>query len=104
LKPIFAALGAFLLNPWLALTFKTMQLGLDAQNVIALRMLRFATGDARAPNEVRRMVAETTEAAADIQGTAISATITGHKDATGAGKVLGVLKKRVRAKKRRLRR
>ena len=81
-----------------------MQLGLDAQNVIALRMLRFATGDARAPNEARRMVAETTEAAADIPGTAISATITGHKDATGAGKVLGVLKKRVRAKKRRLRR
>jgi hypothetical protein len=85
-----------LLNPWLALTFKTMQLGFDAQNVVALRMLRFATGDARAPNEARRVVAENTDAPADVQGTAISAAMTGHKDAAGA------VKKRVRAKKRRL--
>jgi hypothetical protein len=90
-----------LLNPWLALTFKTIQLGFDAQNVIALRMLRFATGDARAQNELRRVVAEKIESAAEVQGTAISAIITGHKDAV-AGKVLRVLKKRVHANKRRL--
>lgn len=91
-----------MLNLWLALTLKTIQLGFDAQNVIALRMLRFATGDARAQNEVRRVVAEKIEAAAEVQGTAISAIITGHKDAVVAGKVLRVLKKRVHANKRRL--
>jgi hypothetical protein len=29
-----------MLKPWLALTYKTIQLGFDAQNVIALRMMR----------------------------------------------------------------
>ena len=91
-----------MLNPWLALTFKTMQLGFDAQNVVALRMLRFATGDARAQNEVRRVVAEKIESAAEVQGTAISAITTGHKDAVVARKVVRVLKKRIHANKRRL--
>jgi hypothetical protein len=91
-----------LLYPWLALTFKTAQLGFDAQNVVALRMLRFATGDARAQNEARRVVAEKIEAAAEVQGAAISTIMTGRKDAVGAGKVLRVLNKRVRANKRRL--
>jgi hypothetical protein len=40
-----------------------MQLGFDAKNVVALRMLRFATGDARAQTEARRVVAEKIEAA-----------------------------------------
>jgi len=31
-------------NPWLPLVFKTMQLGLEAQSVIALRAMRFAAG------------------------------------------------------------
>ena len=98
--PTFAAVGAFLLIPWLALTFKTMQLGFDAQNVVALRMLRFATGDARAQTEARRVVAEKIEAAAEVQGAAISAIMTGRKDAVVAGKVLRA--KRGRANKRRL--
>ncbi len=34
-------------NPWLALTLKTFQLGLEAQTVVALRMLRLASGDIR---------------------------------------------------------
>jgi hypothetical protein len=91
-----------LLIPWLALTFKTLQLDFDAQNVVALRMLRFATGDARAQNEARRVVAEKIEAAAEVQGAAISAIMTGRKDAVVAGKVLRVLNRRVRANKRRL--
>jgi hypothetical protein len=79
-----------------------MQLGFDAQNVVALRMLRFATGDARAQTEARRVVAEKIEAAAEVQGAAISAIMTGRKDAVVAGKVLSVLNKRIRANKRRL--
>jgi hypothetical protein len=78
-----------------------MQLAFDAQNVVALRTLRFATGDARAQNEARRVVAEKIEAtAAEVQGAAISAIMTGRKDAVVASKVLRV--KRGRANKRRL--
>ena len=91
-----------MINPWLALTFKTVQLGFDAQNVVALRMMRFATGDVRAQNEARRAVAEKIEATAEVQGAAISAIMTGRKDTVVAGKVLRVLTKRVRANKRRL--
>jgi hypothetical protein len=100
LKPTFAAVGAFMLNPWLALTFKTMQLGLDAQNVIALRMLRLATGDV-AQNEAR-VVADEVKAAAEVQEPEISAIMTDRKDTVVADKVLRVSKRRVRANKRRL--
>jgi hypothetical protein len=34
-------------NPWFALTVKTIELGLDAQRVVALRMMRLAAGGAR---------------------------------------------------------
>jgi hypothetical protein len=100
LKPTFAAVGAFMLNPWLALTFKTMQLGLDAQKVIALRMLRLATGDV-AQNEAR-VVGDEIKAAAEVQEPEISAIMTDRKDTVVVDKVLRVSKRRVRANKRRL--
>jgi len=40
-------------NPWLALTFKTIQLGIEAQSVIALRLMRFAVGGALADKTKR---------------------------------------------------
>lgn len=89
-------------NPWLELTFKTMQLGFDAQNVIALRMMRFAAGGARGQNEARRMVTEKIAAGGQAQLTAVSGIITGQKDTVVAGKVLRGLRKQVRANKRRL--
>jgi hypothetical protein len=89
-----------MLNPWLALTFKTMQLGLDAQNVIALRMLRLATGDV-AQNEAR-VVADEIKAAAEVQEPEISAIMTDRKDTVVVDKVLRVSKRRIRANKRRL--
>ena len=89
-------------NPWLALTFKTVQLGLDIQNVIALRMMRLAVGAARGQREARRMVVEKVAAAAEAQTAAASAVMAGRKDTVVASKVLRVLKKRVRANKRRL--
>jgi len=79
-----------------------MQLGFDAQNVIALRMMRFATGGARGQSEARRMVTEKIAAGVEAQATAVSGAITGQSDAVVAGKVLRVLQKRVRANKRRL--
>jgi hypothetical protein len=91
-----------LLNPWFALIFKTMQLGFDAQNVIALRMMRFAAGGARGQSEARRMATEKIAAGVEAQATAVSGAITGQSDTVVAGKVLRILQKRVRANKRRL--
>lgn len=79
-----------------------MQLGLEAQQVIALRMLRLAAGGARGQGEARRMVAEKIAAGAEAQATAVSAIMTGRGDTVVVGKVLRVVKRRVRANKRRL--
>jgi hypothetical protein len=89
-------------NPWLALTFKTVQLGFDVQNVIALRMMRLAVGGGRGQREARRMVVEKVAAAPEAQTAAATAVMTGHKNTVVAKKVLRVVKKRVRASKRRL--
>ena len=45
-------------NPWLSFGLKAWQVGLEAQSVIALRMLRLAAGGARAETEASRMVTE----------------------------------------------
>jgi hypothetical protein len=47
-----------MLNPWIALTLKAMQVGFDAQNVIFLRMMRLSAGGARGQSEAGRMVSE----------------------------------------------
>jgi hypothetical protein len=91
-----------MLNPWFALTFKTIQLGLDAQSVIALRMMRLASGGRAAEAEMTRMVIDKAEAIAEAQGAATAAVMTGSKDHVVAGKTLDVFRKRVRANKRRL--
>ena len=79
-----------------------MQLGFDAQNVIALRMMRFAGGGARGHSEARRMFTEKIAAGVEAQATAVSGVVTGDSDAVVAGKIIRVLRKRVRANKRRL--
>jgi hypothetical protein len=89
-------------NPWLAFGFKAMQLGWDAQNVMALRMMRLAAGGARGQAEANRMVSEKVAAVAEAQAAAATAVITGRKSHVVAGKTLRVFGKRVRANKRRL--
>lgn len=89
-------------NPWLSLTFETMRLGFDAQRVIALRMIRLAGGGATGRIESHRMVAEKLAAVEEVQAVAVSAIAKRQKDTVVGRKVLGVLKKRVRANKRRL--
>jgi hypothetical protein len=91
-----------LFNPWLTLTLKAIQLGFDAQNVIALRMMRFAAGGTRGQNEARRMVVEKIAASAEVQATVTAGLITGRKEAVVAGKILKGLQKRVGTNKRRL--
>jgi hypothetical protein len=89
-------------NPWFALSLKAMQMGMEAQSVIALRMLRLASGGARMEAEATRMVTEKVAAAAEAQAVAAVATISGHPQHVVATKALKVFKKRVRANKRRL--
>ena len=89
-------------NPWLDLSFKAFQLGLETQSVVALRMMRLASGGARAQTEARRMVSEKAAAAVEAQVAATAAAVAGHRDHVIAGKALKVFRKRVRANKRRL--
>lgn len=88
--------------PWFFLTFKAVQLGFEAQSVIALRMMRLAAGGATGRTEARRMIADKIAAGAEVQAVAASSVALGHKHTVTAGKVLRVLKRRVRANKRRL--
>jgi hypothetical protein len=91
-----------LFNPWLSFGLKAWQIGLEAQSVIALRMLRLAAGGARAEAEASRMVTEKILAAGEAQMAAVMAAIGGHKEHVIAAKALNVYGKRVRANRRRL--
>ena len=91
-----------MLNPWVVLTMRAFQLGWEAQNVIALRMLRLASGDVRGQAELNRMVVEKISAAVEAQIAAGAAMMSGSKDHVVAGKALTIYKKRVRANRRRL--
>ena len=90
-------------NPWLALTFKTIQLGIEAQSVIALRLMRFAVGGgARGQDEARRIVVEKIAAVLAAQTAAASVIMTARKHTVVASKVVRDFKKRVHANRRRL--
>jgi hypothetical protein len=89
-------------SPWVVLSMRAFQLSIEAQNVIALRMLRLASGDVRGQAELNRMVVEKIAAAAEAQVAAAAALMNGHKDHVIAGKALTVYKKHVRANRKRL--
>jgi hypothetical protein len=91
-----------MLNPWVVLSMRAFQLSWEAQNVIALRMMRLASGDVRGQAELNRMVVEKIAAAVEAQVAAGAAMMTGRKDHVIAGKALAVYKNRVRANRRRL--
>ena len=91
-----------MLNPWLALSFKVFQLGIEAQSVVALRMMRLASGGAGTQAEMGRMMGEKAAAVTEAQFAAATAAVAGSKDHVIAGKALKVFRKRVRANRRRL--
>jgi hypothetical protein len=88
-------------NAWLALTFQTAQLGLDAQHVVALRLMRLSGGGAVGATEARRMVADKMAALTEAQFAAAAAVLTGDSLKL-VNKLLRVFKKRVRANRNRL--
>jgi hypothetical protein len=85
-----------MLNPWLAITFQAARLGLEAQNAMALRLMRLV-GDA-SKTEARGMIADKTTAPPDVQA---AATTVAPDSARRHESVNKVHKKRVRANKRR---
>jgi hypothetical protein len=89
-------------DPWITLGMRVFQLGLEAQSVMALRMLRLASGDARGQDELNRMVVEKMTALAEAQMAAAAAIMNGHRDHVVARKALTVFRKRVRDNRRRL--
>jgi hypothetical protein len=89
-------------NPWLAWSVKAFQMGMEAQDVIALRLFRLASGGAQIEAEASRMVTEKVVAATEAQAVAAVAALSGHPPHIVADRALRVIKKRVRANKRRL--
>jgi hypothetical protein len=76
-------------------------LGIEAQQVIALRMAKFAMGADPHGHEALRMVTEKAKAAMEAQRGLVQAMATG--DVAGASdRVLAVYRREVRANRRRL--
>ena len=83
-----------MLNPWFAITFRTMRLGFEAQNAMTLRLMRLV-GDV-SKIEVRRTIAATADAPPDAQEATTK--VASNSDRR---RVTKVNKKRVFANKRR---
>jgi hypothetical protein len=84
---------------WIALGVNAAGLGWEAQNVIALRLMRLAAGRI-GPTEAGLMITEKIAAATDAVATTF--VLEGGNGHTAAKKIINVYKKRVRANKRRL--
>jgi hypothetical protein len=91
-----------MLNPWLALSFQAARLGWEAQNVMALRLMRLAGGGTAGQSEAHLMVTEKVAALTEAHTVATTVAIMGGNAPAVAKKVMGVYKKRVRGNKRRL--
>jgi hypothetical protein len=89
-------------SAWYALSLQAARLGWEAQNVVALRLIRMAAQSPGNQTEARRMVTEKVAALAEAQAATVATVIKGGKSHRVAKKVLGVYGKRVRANRRRL--
>jgi hypothetical protein len=88
-------------NPWLELSLKAVRIGMEAQSVIALRMLRLASGGAPVEAEANRMKTDKVGAAAEAQAVAAVPALSGRSPHVVVSKAR-VVKKRIRANKRRV--
>lgn len=85
---------------WFQLSWDMMQLGVEAQSVIALRTMKMATGGAAANEEISLMVSEKVQAAMDAQMEMAKAAMAGRTD--GPAKAVALYRNRVRANQKRL--
>jgi hypothetical protein len=83
-----------MLNPWLAVTFQAMRLGFEAQNAVALRLMRLVGAG---KTEARGIIAEKAAAPPNAQKAATKAA----SDSGGRREAVTKRhKKRLRAKRR----
>jgi hypothetical protein len=89
------------MNPW-TYAFDVARLGLEAQHVIALRMMRLAAGGALATREANRMVAEKATTLAEAQWAVAAALAGAHGPRLAAAQAFGTYKRAVRKNRHRL--
>jgi hypothetical protein len=89
-------------NPWFALSSQAARLGLEAQGVVALRLMRLAAGGPRGQAEAQHMMTEKVAAFLEAQAAVVAGTIEGGTSHHIGRKVLAVYEKRVRGNRRRL--
>jgi hypothetical protein len=89
-------------NSWLALSSQAALLNVEAQGVMALRIMRLTAGGARGRSEAQLMVTEKIAALGEAQAVAASAALMGGDGHRAAKKVLDIYQKRVRGNQRRL--
>ena len=87
---------------WWKLWIDALELGLEAQRVIELRLAKIAAGGAAATAESRRMVSEKFAAAIAARKVAAAALAKGKGIDTAASLALGPVRRAVRANHRRL--
>jgi hypothetical protein len=88
-------------NPWFTLSRDAMMLGLEAQSVIGLRMMKAAMGGEAAQLEATLMVAEKAKAVVDVQMMLAKCALAGEAH-LGPSRALALYRRRVQANQRRL--
>ena len=86
---------------WLRLSFDVWRAGLEAQQVVALRLAKLARGGASATGEANRMVSEKMAAAVEAQQAAATALLTGNAAQIPA-RTVALYRRKMRANRRRL--
>jgi hypothetical protein len=89
-------------SSWLRLSFDIWGAGLEAQQVIGLRLAKLAGGGAAAALEVDRMVSEKMTAALQAQQAAMRAVLTGNPTQIPL-RTLALYRRKMRANRSRLR-
>lgn len=93
-----SALFNNMMNVW----FEAARFGADSQRVMALRLMRIASGGPLAATEARRMVAEKVAAFGESQGALMTALATGRSMDAAAALAYAPYRRAVRANNRRL--
>jgi hypothetical protein len=93
-------LWTLFMHPW-TYSLNLMRLGIEAQQVIGLRMLRLARGGALAQREARRMILEKSAALMASQ-LAVAAALAGGRSHNAAARALRPYKRAVSHNRRRL--
>ena len=90
------------MNPWFTIARDAARLALDAQSVVALRLVHFARSSEFDWREAQRMVSEKAQALAQVQVDTAFSLMSGKRAPAIAKKAIGVYGKRLRQNRRRL--